>query len=40
MLQRFDQIENMEAPGPIKFHQAIENHSGTGTQVRLHEAVA
>ena len=36
-LQRFDAIENMEAPGPIKLHHAIENRSGTGVQVRLHE---
>ncbi|KIW87075.1 uncharacterized protein Z519_12372 [Cladophialophora bantiana CBS 173.52] len=38
MLQIFDKIENMEAPGPIKMHQTIENRSGTGTQVRLHLA--
>ena len=36
-LQRFDKIENMEPPGPIKLHHAIENRSGTGVQVRLHE---
>ena len=38
LLQRFDGIENMEAPGPIKFHHALTNSSGTGVQVRLHEA--
>lgn len=37
-LQRFDKIENMEPPGPIKLHHAIENRSGTGVQIRLHEA--
>jgi hypothetical protein len=38
LLQRFDGIENMEPPGPIKFHHALTNSSGTGVQVRLHEA--
>ena len=38
MLQTFDKIENMEAPGPIKLHHSIEIRSGTGVQVRLHEA--
>lgn len=37
-LQRFDRIENMEEPGPIRLHHAIENRSGSGVQVRLHEA--
>lgn len=38
MLQRFDRIENLEPPGPIRLHHAIENRSGTGVQVRLHVA--
>ncbi|RDW58626.1 hypothetical protein BP6252_13102 [Coleophoma cylindrospora] len=38
-LQRFDKIENMEAPGPPFFHCVFSNRSGTGVQVRLHEAV-
>ncbi|KAL6718353.1 hypothetical protein ACLMJK_004442 [Lecanora helva] len=39
-LQRFDRIENMEDPpdAPIKLNHAIENRSGSGVQVRLHEA--
>ena len=36
--QRFDRIENMEAPGPIRLCHAIENRSVSGVQVRLHEA--
>ncbi|KAL1967364.1 hypothetical protein VTN77DRAFT_3148 [Rasamsonia byssochlamydoides] len=40
LCQRFDQIENMEeGDGRIRLHHAIENRSGTGVQVRLHEAV-
>ena len=35
-LQRFDRIENMEKPGPIRLRHAIENRSGSGVQVRLH----
>ncbi|PMD45809.1 putative cytochrome P450 [Hyaloscypha variabilis F] len=38
LLQRFDAVENMEGPGEIKLHTAIENRSGTGVQVRLHAA--
>lgn len=38
LLQEFDALENLEAPGPIKFHHSIENQSGTGVQVRLHAA--
>ncbi|KIX09011.1 uncharacterized protein Z518_00089 [Rhinocladiella mackenziei CBS 650.93] len=38
MLQIFDKIENMEAPGPIRMHHSIENRSGTGVQVRFHLA--
>lgn len=38
-LQQFDKCENMEGPGEIKMHTAIENRSGTGVQVRLHKAV-
>ncbi|KUJ13532.1 cytochrome P450 family protein [Mollisia scopiformis] len=37
MLQRFDVVENMEGPGEIKLHTAIENRSGTGVKVRFHE---
>ncbi|TVY41964.1 Cytochrome P450 [Lachnellula subtilissima] len=37
-LQRFDGVENMEGPGRIKLHTAIENRSGTGVKVRLHSA--
>ncbi|KAF8852932.1 putative cytochrome P450 [Acephala macrosclerotiorum] len=37
MLQRFDVVENMEGPGEIKLHTAIENRSGTGVMVRFHE---
>ena len=40
MLQIFDQVENMEGPGPIKMHHTIENRSGTGVQVRFHLASA
>lgn len=40
MLQTFDKIENMEAPGPIKLHHSIEIRSGTGVQVRLHQATS
>ncbi|KAH8699215.1 putative cytochrome P450 [Talaromyces proteolyticus] len=37
--QRFDKMENMEeGDGRIRLHHAIENRSGTGVQVRLHEA--
>ncbi|KAE8448807.1 hypothetical protein EG329_008809 [Mollisiaceae sp. DMI_Dod_QoI] len=36
-LQRFDAVENMEGPGEIKLHTAIENRSGTGVKVRFHE---
>ena len=34
----FDEIENLEPPGPLKMHHTIENRSGTGVQVRLHAA--
>ena len=37
-LQRFDNVENMEGPGEIKLHTAIENRSGTGVKVRLRAA--
>jgi hypothetical protein len=39
-LQRFDAVENMEGPGEIKLHTAIENRSGTGVKIRLHEATS
>ncbi|RDW75783.1 cytochrome P450 family protein [Coleophoma crateriformis] len=35
-LQKFDKCENMEGPGRIRLHTAIENRSGTGVQVRFH----
>ena len=38
LLQRFDGLENMEGPGRIRLHHAIENRSGSGVLVRLHEA--
>ncbi|KAI1106154.1 putative N-alkane-inducible cytochrome P450 [Jackrogersella minutella] len=39
--QKYDLIENMEeGDGRIRLHHAIENRSGTGVQVRLHEAKA
>ena len=37
-MQKFDRIENMEEPGPIRLHHSIENRSGSGVQVRLHVA--
>lgn len=39
-LQRFDVIQNMEGPGDIQFHHTVSNRSGTGVQVRLHEALS
>ncbi|KAK7984131.1 hypothetical protein PG990_012846 [Apiospora arundinis] len=37
--QKYDRIENMEqGDGRIRLHHAIENRSGTGVQIRLHEA--
>ncbi|CAJ2500194.1 Uu.00g030470.m01.CDS01 [Anthostomella pinea] len=37
--QKYDRIENMEeGDGRMRLHHAIENRSGTGVQVRLHEA--
>lgn len=30
LLQEFDNLENMEARGPIKFHHSIKNRSGIG----------
>lgn len=38
ILQKFDACENMEGPGEIKLHTAIENRSGTGVQVRFRQA--
>ncbi|KAI1762330.1 putative N-alkane-inducible cytochrome P450 [Hypoxylon sp. FL1150] len=39
--QKYDRIENMEqGENRIRLHHAIENRSGTGVQVRLHEAKA
>ncbi|KAI1325236.1 putative N-alkane-inducible cytochrome P450 [Xylariaceae sp. FL0255] len=37
--QKYDRVENVEeGDGRIRLHHAIENRSGTGVQVRLHEA--
>ncbi|KFA72046.1 hypothetical protein S40288_02257 [Stachybotrys chartarum IBT 40288] len=37
--QDYDMIENVEeGTGEIKLHHSIENRSGTGVQVRLHQA--
>ncbi|KAK4677794.1 hypothetical protein QC764_301920 [Podospora pseudoanserina] len=40
LLQRYDKIENAQEPAdaPVRFHHTIENRSGSGVQVRLHEA--
>jgi cytochrome P450 len=38
-LQRFDKIESTDKPGPPLYHIVFSNRSGTGVQVRLHEAV-
>ncbi len=38
LLQRFDIIENMETLGPIRYAHHLSNRSGTGVQVRLHQA--
>ena len=38
LLQKFDTCENMEGPGEIKLHTAIENRSGTGVRVRFRES--
>ncbi|GAB1318469.1 hypothetical protein MFIFM68171_08679 [Madurella fahalii] len=40
LLQRYDTFENAEKPAnaPMKFHHTIENRSGSGVRVRLHEA--
>ncbi|KAK7954435.1 cytochrome p450 protein [Apiospora saccharicola] len=36
--QKYDSIENMEqGDGQIRLHRAIENRSGTGVQIRIHE---
>ncbi|KAK5652886.1 hypothetical protein OQA88_9552 [Cercophora sp. LCS_1] len=41
MLQRYDRIDSAEAPdAPMKFHHTIENRSGSGVQVTMHEADA
>lgn len=37
--QRYDAIENMEeGSNRLRLHTAIENKSGSGVQIRLHEA--
>ena len=40
LLQRYDNIGNTELPSdaPMRFHLTIENRSGSGVQVKLHEA--
>ena len=39
LLQHFDLLRDMDPIKEIKLHTAIENRSGTGVQVILHEAV-
>ena len=39
LLQHFDLLENMDPVKEVKLHTAIENRSGTGVQVMLHEQV-
>ena len=36
-VQRYDRIQNVEAPGPIKYLTHMSMRSGTGVQVRLHQ---
>ncbi|KAK4693022.1 hypothetical protein P7C71_g4292, partial [Lecanoromycetidae sp. Uapishka_2] len=36
-LQRYDKMENLEEPGPIRYNYMISSRSGTGVQVRLHK---
>jgi hypothetical protein len=40
LLQRYDWVVNAERPynAPMRFHHTIENRSGSGVQVWLHEA--
>ncbi|KAL2142941.1 hypothetical protein VTI28DRAFT_520 [Corynascus sepedonium] len=40
LLQRYNDIENAEVPpdAPVRFHHTIENRSGSGVQVRLHDS--
>lgn len=37
-LQKYDQIENLEEPGPVLYHHTVTNRSMNGVQVRLHKA--
>ncbi|KAF7857950.1 hypothetical protein EAF04_009307 [Stromatinia cepivora] len=37
-LQKYDQIENLEKPGPALYHHTVTNRSKNGVQVRLHRA--
>ena len=37
-LQRYDLIENTKPPGPIEYFSTLSTRSGTGVQVKLHEA--
>ncbi|KAF7915326.1 uncharacterized protein EAE98_011192 [Botrytis deweyae] len=37
-LQKYDQIENLEKPGPVLYHHTVTNRSMNGVQVRLHKA--
>lgn len=37
-LQRYDQIANMEPPGPIRYSQTIATRNGKGYEVKLHRA--
>ncbi|KAM0806210.1 putative cytochrome P450 [Usnea florida] len=38
LLQKFDRLENTDAPGPIKYEWSISNRSANGVNVRLHTA--
>ena len=37
-LQRYDGIENMESPGPIRYNMTILTRNGKGCKVKLHRA--
>jgi hypothetical protein len=37
LLQHFDLLQNKDPERDIKLHTAIENRSGTGVKVMLHE---
>ena len=37
-LQRYDQIANMEPPGPVRYQQTVIMRNGKGCHVKLHRA--